>query len=73
MITTSRIWDSLQSAYGPVPELLTQTKAYTGFGGVYEDRNTLTDRFILGCGLNEYSDGKTQHAGVVFRRDALSL
>jgi hypothetical protein len=42
----------------PYPELLVKTDGYTGFGGVYEDKNTLTD---AGSGwdavLKEYASG----------------
>jgi len=42
----------------PYPELLAKTDGYTGFGGVYEDKNTLTD---AGSGwdavLREYASG----------------
>lgn len=43
----------------PYPAMLSLTRNYTGFGGVYEDRNTLTDPgSVWDRVLNEYIEGK---------------
>lgn len=52
---------SFEADTDPYPELLIETHGYTGFGGVYEDKNTLIEP---GSGwdvvLNEYAKGKRQ-------------